>query len=52
VRQSSGGPAAKFRDLAAILSTEPVVIDGATTIPSLQNELRWSAAYHRLATRL
>ena len=42
----------EFRDLAAILSTELVVIDESTTIPAVQNELRWSAAYHRLAARL
>ena len=42
----------EFRDLATMLSTELVVIDGSTTIASLENELRWSAAYHRLAARL
>ncbi len=42
----------EFRDLAAILSTELVVIDDSTSIPELENELRWSAAYHRLAARL
>ena len=42
----------EFRDLAGILSTELVVIDDSTTIPTVQNELRWSAAYHRLAGRL
>jgi L-arabinose isomerase len=29
----------EFRDLAAILSTELVVIDDTTTIPAVQNEL-------------
>ena len=42
----------EFRDLATMLSTELVVIDASTTIPSVENELRWSAAYHRLAARL
>ena len=42
----------EFRDLAAILSTQLVTIDDSTSIPSIQNELRWSAAYHRLAARL
>jgi L-arabinose isomerase len=42
----------EFRDLADMLRTELVVIDADTTIPAIQNELRWSAAYHRLAARL
>ena len=42
----------EFRDLAAILSTELVAIDASTSIPAIENELRWSAAYHRLAARL
>jgi L-arabinose isomerase len=42
----------EFRDLADMLRTELVVIDANTTIPGIQNELRWSAAYHRLAARL
>jgi len=42
----------EFRDLAEILGTELVVIDGNATPDSVQRELRWSAAYHRLAARL
>jgi L-arabinose isomerase len=42
----------EFRDLADMLRTELVVIDAGTTIPAIQQELRWSAAYHRLAARL
>jgi L-arabinose isomerase len=42
----------EFRDLAEMLRTELVVIDSDTTIPGIQQELRWSAAYHRLAARL
>ncbi len=43
---------AEFRELAEMLRTELVVIDGSSTIPALKNELRWSSAYHRLAARL
>jgi L-arabinose isomerase len=39
-------------DLAEIFGVELVVIDADTTRRSLAQELRWSAAYHRLATRL
>ncbi|KRF21804.1 hypothetical protein ASG95_20430 [Phycicoccus sp. Soil803] len=42
----------EFRDLADILRTELVVIDADTAVPGLQQELRWSAACHRLAARL
>ncbi|GAA2032442.1 L-arabinose isomerase [Terrabacter terrae] len=42
----------EFRDLAEMVSTELVVIDADTTTDSLRQELRWSAAYHRLAARL
>jgi L-arabinose isomerase len=42
----------EFRDLAEMISTELVVIDADTTPESLRQELRWSAAYHRLAARL
>ncbi|MBW8730099.1 MAG: L-arabinose isomerase [Terrabacter sp.] len=42
----------EFRDLAEMVSTELVVIDADTTPESLRQELRWSAAYHRLAARL
>ena len=43
---------AEFRELAEMLRTELVVIDDDTTIPSLRDHLRWTAAYHRLAARL
>jgi L-arabinose isomerase len=36
-------------DLAEIAGIELVVIDGETRIHSFKNELRWNAAYHRLA---
>ncbi|MGY1719954.1 MULTISPECIES: L-arabinose isomerase [unclassified Blastococcus] len=36
-------------DLAEVFGVELVVIDGDTTRRSLAKELRWSAAYHRLA---
>ncbi len=42
----------EFRDLAEILRTELVVIGADATPDSIQRELRWSAAYHRLAARL
>lgn len=42
----------EFRDFAEMVGTELVVIDDATTPESLRQELRWSAAYHRLAARL
>ena len=42
----------ELTDLAEVFSTELVLIDAATTRRSLQKELRWSAAYHRLAQRL
>jgi L-arabinose isomerase len=42
----------EFRELAEMLRTELVVIDAGTTPEALQRELRWTAAYHRLAARL
>jgi L-arabinose isomerase len=42
----------ELTDLAEVFSTELVLIDAATTRRSLQKELRWSAAYHRLAQRI
>jgi L-arabinose isomerase len=36
-------------DLAEIAGIELVVIDGDTQIRGFKNELRWNAAYHRLA---
>jgi L-arabinose isomerase len=42
----------ELTDLADAFSTELVVIDAQTTRRSLAKELRWSAAYHRLAQRL
>jgi L-arabinose isomerase len=41
-----------LEDLAEMVSTELVVIDEATTARSFQQELRWNAAYYRLAARL
>ncbi|MFC7486129.1 L-arabinose isomerase [Knoellia sp. CPCC 206453] len=42
----------EFRDLAEIIGTELVVIDAGATPDSVRRELRWNAAYHRLAARL
>jgi L-arabinose isomerase len=42
----------ELTDLAEVFSTELVLIDGDTTRRSLAKELRWSAAYHRLAQGL
>ncbi|RJK97787.1 L-arabinose isomerase [Vallicoccus soli] len=39
-------------DFAEMVATELVVIDAATTPRRLRQELRWSAAYHRLSARL
>ncbi|CAI9400815.1 L-arabinose isomerase [Nocardioides sp. T2.26MG-1] len=39
-------------DLAEMLSTELVLIDADTTVRGLTKELRWNAAYHRLAQGL
>jgi L-arabinose isomerase len=39
-------------DLAEMTGTELVLIDADTTIRGLAKELRWSAAYHRLALGL
>jgi L-arabinose isomerase len=44
--------AEELTDLAEVFSTELVVIDADTTRRSLAKELRWSAAYHRLAQGL
>jgi L-arabinose isomerase len=41
-----------IEDFADIVGTELVVIDSDTTTRSFQSELRWNAAYHRLAERL
>src|SRR5919107_1400427 len=59
---SAGGPhhtvlttqlgADELTDLAEVFSTELVLIDAGTTRRSPAMELRWSAAYHRLAQRL
>lgn len=41
-----------LRDFAEIAGTELVLIDENTTLPGLQQELRWNQAYHRLARPL
>ena len=41
-----------FEDLAEMTGTELVVIDADTTPRSVRRELRWNAAYHRLAQAL
>ncbi|MFD4659419.1 L-arabinose isomerase [Kitasatospora sp. NPDC058444] len=38
-----------LEDLAEMLGTELVLIDGGTTIRRFTRELRWNQAYHRLA---
>ncbi|WP_232524963.1 L-arabinose isomerase [Nocardioides mangrovicus] len=45
-------PRAAMEDLASIVGVELVAIDAETTIASVTRELRWNAAYHRLAARL
>jgi L-arabinose isomerase len=42
----------ELTEQAEVFSTELVLIDEDTTRRSLAEELRWSAAYHRLAQRL
>ncbi len=41
-----------LEDFAEMTGTEMVTIDDDTTTRSFQRELRWNAAYHRLAARL
>jgi L-arabinose isomerase len=41
-----------LEDFAEMTGTEMVTIDDETTTRSFQRELRWNAAYHRLAARL
>ena len=38
-----------FRDWAEMAGTELLVIDENTTLPEFQKEVRWNAAYYRLA---
>lgn len=44
-------PRGALEDLATIVGVELVAIDGDTTIASVTRELRWNAAYYRLARR-
>ncbi len=39
---------AELTDFAAIVGTELLIIDGATTRRDFANEIRWNQAYHRL----
>ncbi|PKI91665.1 L-arabinose isomerase [Actinomycetales bacterium SN12] len=41
-----------FRDFAEMAEVELLVIDESTTLPGFQNQVRWNAAYHRLAQGL
>jgi L-arabinose isomerase len=41
-----------FEDLARILETELLIIDEHTTMRAFTREVRWNAAYHRLARGL
>jgi L-arabinose isomerase len=45
-------PTGVMEDLSTITGVELVVIDAGTTIASVSRELRWNAAYHRLAAGL
>ena len=45
-------PTECFEDLADMVRTELIVIDTETTSRSARRELRWNAAYHRLAQAL
>jgi L-arabinose isomerase len=38
-----------YQDFAQLLQVELLTIDEATTLPDFQRELRWNAAYYRLA---
>jgi L-arabinose isomerase len=38
-----------FRDYARMAGVELLVIDESTTATTFENELRWNAAYYRLA---
>ncbi|WP_152185729.1 L-arabinose isomerase [Segeticoccus rhizosphaerae] len=38
-----------FEDLARMVAAELVVIDRGTTVREIERELRWNAAYHRMA---
>jgi L-arabinose isomerase len=38
-----------FRDFAEMAGTELLVIDETTTLREFQKEVRWNAAYYRLA---
>ena len=40
------------RDFAKMVGIELLVIDESTTIAGFENEVRWNAAYHRLAQGL
>ena len=41
-----------FENLAQMMKTELLVIDQDTTVRNFARELRWNAAYHRLAEGL
>jgi L-arabinose isomerase len=41
--------AGAFRDYARMAGVELLVIDESTTARAFENELRWNAAYYRLA---
>lgn len=41
-----------FRDFAEMAEVELLVIDESTTLPEFQKQVRWNAAYHRLAQGL
>jgi L-arabinose isomerase len=41
-----------FRDFAAMSGVELLVIDSETTLAGFEREVRWNAAYYRLARGL
>ena len=41
-----------IRDFADMTRTELLVIDDTTTLREFQREVRWNAAYYRLAQKL
>jgi L-arabinose isomerase len=41
-----------FRDFAAMAGVELLVIDESTTLEAFEREVRWNAAYYRLAGRI
>ena len=49
---SSAVPPEALHDFATIARLELALVDAGTTVRRFADELRWNAAYHRLAQRL